>query len=158
MSSPIDSDHIAFLIADIARHFRIAFEHDIAKSEIGVTASEARVLAQLARAGATRQVSLADSMCLAPMSLSVFLDRLEAQGLVRRQADPSDRRAKLVALTPEADPILQRMAEMGQQVSAIALDGLDEAGQQRFAEAAKTIRRNLEVHRGVKPLRMEVEP
>jgi DNA-binding MarR family transcriptional regulator len=46
-------------------------------------------------------------MSINPTTLVGDLDRLEAQGLIRRDVDPADRRAKRVALTREAKPMLR---------------------------------------------------
>jgi len=39
------------------------------------------------------------------------LDRLEANGLIRRDPDPSDRRGKLIALTDEGRELIDRAVE-----------------------------------------------
>lgn len=155
MSFDIDPDHIAFVTGDIARHFRAAFEREIAEENIGVTSSEARVLSHLARSGSIRQVELAERLGIAPMSLSVFLDRLEARGLVTRTPDPDDRRAKQVTLREEAAPILRRVTEMGKRIRAAALAGIDETRRTEFLETAKVIRRNLEERRSLAPAKGE---
>ena len=47
------------------------------------------------------------------MTASGYLDRLEAQGLIERQPDPSDRRAKLVCLTDAAQDVLTAVTRLG---------------------------------------------
>lgn len=147
MSSDIDPDHIGFLVSDIARNFRAAFEREITESSIGVTTSEARVLGQVARCGALRQAVLAERMGLAPMSLSVFLDRLECAGLVVRDTDPQDRRAKIVRLSPTARPILDQIAQIGARIKERALTGIAPEDQARFSDIARAIRCNLDTGR-----------
>ena len=46
------------------------------------------------------------------MTLSAYLDRLEARGLVARTVDPADRRAKLVHLTGPATEVLALIREI----------------------------------------------
>jgi MarR family transcriptional regulator for hemolysin len=61
------------------------------------------------------------------MTLVGFLDRLEAAALVERIADPADRRAKLIRLTPNAASIVRRIRTIGKQVREDAERGIDPA-------------------------------
>jgi MarR family transcriptional regulator for hemolysin len=139
----IDPDSVGFLISDLARLYRAAFERGVAAAGLGVTPSEARVLAHLARGGATRQHRLADRLGIAAMTLSGFLDRLEAQGLVERTADPADGRAKQVRLTAAAGPVLAGIAAVAAAARATARGGIAEADWALFRRLARTARDNL---------------
>ncbi|SRR5690606_4717224 len=120
-----DADSLGFLIADVARLLRRRFERALDKAGLGLTPGEARTLAHAGRHGQVRQSALAESMCVEPMTLVGYLDRLEAAGLVKRLPDPDDRRAKLVSLTPRARPVLDRIAAVGRAVRESATGGLD---------------------------------
>jgi MarR family transcriptional regulator for hemolysin len=63
-------------------------------------------------------------MYVEPMTLVGYLDSLEKSGLIRRQPDPSDKRAKLVLLTEDADPLLERISVALEGVRARALEGV----------------------------------
>src|SRR5215210_1707946 len=52
---------------------------------------------------------LAREVVLSPTAMSRFVDRAEAAGFVRREADPDDRRALQVALTDDGVALLRRM-------------------------------------------------
>jgi DNA-binding MarR family transcriptional regulator len=52
---------------------------------------------------------LAREVVLSPTAMSRFVDRVEAAGCVRREPDPSDRRALQVVLTAEGSALLRRM-------------------------------------------------
>jgi DNA-binding MarR family transcriptional regulator len=52
---------------------------------------------------------LAREVVLSPTAMSRFVDRAERAGVVRREADPRDRRALQVALTDEGVALLRRM-------------------------------------------------
>jgi DNA-binding MarR family transcriptional regulator len=56
-------------------------------------------LARLARGPAPRQLALAEAMGYDKTRLIALLDALEADGLVTRAPDPTDRRARVVRLT-----------------------------------------------------------
>ncbi len=60
-------------------------------------------------ARALRVKELAEEVVLSPTAMSRFVDRVEAAGCVRREPDPSDRRALQVTLTDEGVELLRRM-------------------------------------------------
>jgi len=67
-----------------------------------VSFGEYLVLAALRRAGPPYRMNpttLFNSVILSSGAMTNRLDRLEAMGLVERQADPTDRRGRLLALT-----------------------------------------------------------
>jgi DNA-binding MarR family transcriptional regulator len=57
------------------------------------------VLSRLAAAPAETQLSLAQAIGYDKSRLIGLLDGLEAEGLLTREPDPDDRRAKIIALT-----------------------------------------------------------
>ncbi|MEV6369308.1 MarR family transcriptional regulator [Micromonospora musae] len=66
-----------------------------------VNPSQARALGVLARHGVLRPGALAEHLRIAPRSATEVVDDLQRRGLVERRPDPNDRRATLVALTPD---------------------------------------------------------
>lgn len=126
MRRQTDPNTFGFLMTDVARLFRAEFDRRVSEAGIGLTPGEGRTLTHAARAGVVRQTVLAERMGIEAMTLSGFLDRLEARGLIERRPDPTDRRAKLVTLTDKADDVLERVqtvaaalrAEVSQVVSA----------------------------------------
>ncbi len=135
---------IGFLIVDVARLMRLSFDRALAVAGVGgLTPGEARALAHVDRCGAVRQTLLAQRMAIEPMTLVGYLDRLEAQGLVAREPDPTDRRAKIVRLTPGAEPVLARILEVGREVRAVALAGMSEAEADQFLALLERAHRNL---------------
>jgi DNA-binding MarR family transcriptional regulator len=128
---------LGFQIVDLARLFRQQFERAVAGSGLELTAGEARTLLHAAKAGPIRQTDLAERMAVEPMSLSGFLDRLEACALVARTTDPGDRRAKLVRVTAEAAPLVARLR-------AIAGAVLDRASSGLGPDETAAVRRSLD--------------
>lgn len=124
MPRTIDPNGFGFLISDLARLIRADFDRVIAEAGIGITPGEARALAHAARAGSVRQNVLAERMGVEAMTVTGFLDRLEAKGLVRRMPDPDDRRAKLVELTDTADAVLTKVQDAGNKTRAAAAAGI----------------------------------
>src|ERR1700761_2375244 len=110
MSFQIDTDSLNFLVSDCARLMRAAFERRILSAGLELTTGEARTLIQVASVHGSRQLDIANRMGLEPMTVSVFLDKLQARGLVERQPDPLDRRAKRIMLTDAADDMLRAIS------------------------------------------------
>ncbi|APA87813.1 winged helix DNA-binding protein [Paraburkholderia sprentiae WSM5005] len=73
---------------------------------------------------AVRQVTLADHVGIEGPSLVRLLDQLCAAGLMRRDEDPEDRRAKTVVLTDEGRAVTAKMEEELVTLRAQALKGV----------------------------------
>src|ERR1700678_4475356 len=65
----------------------------------GLSMARTKVLARLRERGPTRQNVLATELALSPHSITDIVDGLERSGMAERRPDPTDRRAKLVAIT-----------------------------------------------------------
>ncbi|MBO6717212.1 MAG: winged helix DNA-binding protein [Rhizobiaceae bacterium] len=143
MHRSIDPDAIGFLLTDLARLLRAEFDRRIATSGIGLTAGEARTLAHIARAEGERQSVIAERLNVEAMTLSSMIDRLEARGLVARETDPADRRAKCVRLTEEADETMAKVTAIAREVSADAARGIDPAEWKRLVPTLKAARANI---------------
>src|SRR6516164_7727138 len=89
---------LAFTINDVARLLRTYADHKAA--QFGMTRAKWAVLARLDRFEGLKQSELADMLDLQPITLTRLLDRLSASGLIERRADPNDRRANRLYLTP----------------------------------------------------------
>lgn len=90
-------------LALIRTHTRVwdQVEAEMRRSH-GLTMARYDVLAQLDQAdGRLGLGQLAASIVLSPSGLSKLLDRMDAVGLVRREADPSDARATSAVITPK---------------------------------------------------------
>jgi len=109
MHRTTDPDTFGFLVGDISRLIRAEMERRMGAANLPITLGEGRTLMNVAREGAMRQNVLAERMGLEAMTLSGYLDRLEARGLVVRETDPTDRRAKLVDLTDRAADVLAEL-------------------------------------------------
>ena len=110
-----------------------------------------KVLLRLREQGPVRQSVLAAHFGLSPHSITDIVDGLERLGMAERRPDPTDRRAKLVAITDAglagldvANATRQRLlthifgalSEADQATLLRLLDGLDKAAQQLIAAPA----------------------
>lgn len=134
---------LGFMLVDAARLYRARIDQAFDQAGLGITAGEARTLAHVNINPGLRQTALAVRMNVEPMTLVGFLDRLEAQGLVVRDTDPTDRRAKIIRLTESAAPLLERVNAAAAIAREEALKGLGEAERDAFRAALTLIRKNL---------------
>jgi MarR family transcriptional regulator for hemolysin len=113
---------LEFAINDVARLLRTNADQKAA--QFGMTRAKWAVLARLDRAEGLKQTELAEMLDLQPITLTRLLDRLSDNGLIERRADPDDRRAKRLYLTPAARPLLEQLTDLGEDLMATALAGL----------------------------------
>lgn len=134
---------LGFLLVEASRLYRArmdcAFEH----AGLGLTAGEARTLAYVNLHPGLRQSALAEKMNVEPMTLVGFLDRLEQLGFVAREADPCDRRAKIVRLTDAAGALLERISTAAAHARGDALTGFSAEEYEAFYDFLLRIRSNL---------------
>ncbi|GAA0785976.1 MarR family transcriptional regulator [Roseibium denhamense] len=143
MTRPGPNVGVTMLVVDLARMLRRRFEAALAEVETGLTVGEARTLFYVWRLPGQRQAALADAMYVEPMTLVGYLDSLEKAGLINRCADPRDKRAKLVELTPLADPLLERIGNALTDVRSTALSGLDDQDKTTLEALLQTMKDSL---------------
>ena len=133
--------NFGFILHDVARLLRITFDRRI--KELGLTRSQWWVLTHLFRNDGITQSELADWLEIERPTLGRLLDRLEANGWVKRVAHSQDRRAKRVFLTNEVSPALRAMRNIAAGVRTDALLGLNPDEQEAFVDTLLTIKANL---------------
>jgi DNA-binding MarR family transcriptional regulator len=137
------SEPITFLVSDIARLVRQRLDRAFAAGGLGVTPAEARTLYHVSSKPGLRQAALAEWLNIEPMTLVGFLDRLEKAGLVTRDADPSDRRAKLVRPTDAAAPIVAKIDAIVRAVRREATGELSPAQEEALRDGLTAMRARL---------------
>ncbi|AMN51521.1 transcriptional regulator [Roseibium algicola] len=150
MGVPTPNVGVTMLVVDLARLLRRNFEAELSKVDTGLTAGEARTLFYVWRLPGQRQAVLADAMYVEPMTLVGYLDTLEKAGLIRRCQDPNDRRAKIIELTPSADPLLEKIGTALQEVRSRALEDIPADQRQILESLLQTMKDSLlqEVSKG----------
>jgi MarR family transcriptional regulator for hemolysin len=115
----------AFMLNDVARLLRTYADHKAA--QFGITRAQWAVMVRLDRSEGIKQSELAEILDLQPITLTRLLDRLSDNGLIERRSDPNDRRAKRLFLTAAARPLLDRLSDLGEELMATALAGIEPA-------------------------------
>ena len=108
---------LLILLSDVARHMR-TYANQLAQAH-GMTFAQLTFLAQLEGESALSQNELATITELAPITVARLVDRLEELGLVKRCADPKDRRMWRLRLTPVASSLVRtsKRCEPGSSLS-----------------------------------------
>jgi DNA-binding MarR family transcriptional regulator len=78
------------------------------------------------------QVTLAGRVAFDAATSGSVIGRLEAKGWVRREADPSDKRRKLLWVTPEGEKVALQMKRAVSRVQSRLLGPLDAAERKQF--------------------------
>ena len=85
-------------------------------AEVGLSLPKLAALHQLAQAGDSLPLGqLAERLACVKSNVTQLVDRLEADGLVTRAADPSDRRSRLAMLTETGKTAYARGITIQQQ-------------------------------------------
>ena len=93
------ADQLLFSLLQVARCLEQRM--DAALEEVGLSSAKFAALTHLVEAGAPLSLSeCAARMTCVRSNITQLMDRLEAEGLVRRVDDPSDRRGVKVVVTP----------------------------------------------------------
>jgi DNA-binding MarR family transcriptional regulator len=96
----------------------------------GIRPSHLHVFANIV-GGGRRLTELADAASMSLPSMQELVDDLERRGIVAREPDPSDGRAKLIVLT---DTGLAALAPAGSIIAGLEREYADRIGNERFEE------------------------
>ena len=132
---------IAFTLTDVARLLKTYA--DQRARQFGISRAQWSVLFRLDRSEGLKQTELAEILDLQPISLTRLLDRLAENGLIERKADPNDRRANRLYLTPAARPLLDQLSTLGADMMEGVLAGLDRKAVEAMLRDLVTVRDNL---------------
>jgi MarR family transcriptional regulator, transcriptional regulator for hemolysin len=94
------------MLFDVAGH-ALTTEIHAGLASVGITSREYCVMAK-ASAGTATQREIAALAALDKTTMVVTVDQLEGAGLAERRPSPTDRRARIVVLTPEGREVLAR--------------------------------------------------
>jgi DNA-binding MarR family transcriptional regulator len=77
------------------------------------------------------------------MTLVRILDRMEAEGYIERRADPADRRARTLFVTPKASTLLDQIWAVGAQTRNEVLAGLSTEERNTLMSLMERVHENL---------------
>ena len=136
-----DDRHVGFLAADISRLMRTEFDRQV--GALGVTRAQWMVLARLTRRPGCSQTELAEMMEVERATAGRLLDRLEENGLVRREPDPIDRRIRRVFPTKDAAAAQAKIRAVADTIVADATIDLSEDQRETLMDLMTMVRGRL---------------
>jgi MarR family transcriptional regulator, transcriptional regulator for hemolysin len=128
-------------LAVIARQVRMSFDQSVERK--GFTRAKWTLIAAVAgRPGATQRM-IAEVLEVRETTAGRLIDRLCAEGFLRRCENPNDRRSNFVYLSAASQPLLQKLEELAQLHEAALFADFDAEALQALDTLLGTMIRNL---------------
>ena len=137
-----DERHVGFLISDVARLLRTAFDRRVRR--LGLTRSQWLVINRLYRLPGATQSELAEMLEVDKATAGRMVDRMEKKGWVVRRPDAADRRVNRLHLTAEIDLIQVQLTQIADRTVDDALAPLSPRQREQFALAMRRVKRQLQ--------------
>ncbi|WP_336963042.1 MarR family transcriptional regulator [Sphingobium aquiterrae] len=102
--------------------------NDVLKAQ-GVSLAQLKFLLFIERSGSVRSIDICEGFSFAPRTVTEAIDALERDGLVQRDPDPNDRRAKRISLTEAGKGVIRDADPYRQALTAQIFEVLTEADQ-----------------------------
>ncbi len=133
------ADDVMFSLIQVGQAMAQRLEEALA--EVGLSGPKFGALSHLVQVDAPLSLSeCAERMTCVRSNITQLMDRLEADGLVRRVEDPQDRRAVRAVVTPlgrERQAAGAKQVEKVKQELAQTLAGIDQSALERVLAAMK---------------------
>lgn len=122
---------------------------------VDLSMPQLKALMVLYHRGIVRVGEVARMLGLSPNATTAVLDRLEGEGLARRQADPTDRRAVLVELTEAGSTWIRELLSANARDFAELLDQLSLSDLEALHQGMAALSRVLPSSDAARPLSVE---
>jgi MarR family transcriptional regulator for hemolysin len=129
------------LLSDAARHMR-TYGNQLARQH-GMTFAQLTILARLEGESELSQNELAAITELAPVTVARLVDRLEELDLVKRCADPKDRRMWRLRLTPVASSLERDIKALRAKLFLVATKGINASVLGTMARCLRQMKENV---------------
>lgn len=130
----------AGVIMRLARDVRTALDQRFAAYDL--TSQQAAVLIHVYTGEASPR-RIGELLGTDTAGMSRLLDRLESKGLIRREADPGDRRAIVVSLTDRGAALIPQLPPLFEVVGSELASGLAEEEVEATLRVLQSMLRNL---------------
>lgn len=131
------TDTTGDLLMSLARHLRRTYARDL--EQWAITPSQSRALRVVGEGQPLRLSTLAETLRIAPRSATEVVDALESRGWVLRSADPGDRRATRLTLTPAGALQRDQIEQARTRASETFLDVLPERDRRTLDRILRTL-------------------
>jgi len=117
-----------------------------ANAALGLTPARTHLLWELGQRGPVPQRVLAEALKVTARAVTGLVDALVAQGLVTREAHPTDRRATLVTLTPRGDTLVAQLKHDHKKLAQALFASMSSAEFESFAQGLAGVIDRLRTH------------
>ena len=133
---------MGYLMHWAARLFRRLADRRL--EPLGLSSGHLPVLTALIANEAMSQKALTEHAAIEQPTMAATLARMERDGIIGRQPDPSDKRSSLFSLTPASREKIGALHAAVQTMNADALASLPEADREKFRHMLKMVIATLE--------------
>lgn len=138
-------DHPEYLSHRVKRLSSLLIQHiNEALKPYGLARSQWQVLSRVSRAGTLSQRDLQQAMRVEAATLTGIVDVLEAKGWIERLESPTDKRCRVLHVTPSGAELMASIPDPHEEIEARMLEGLSEDQRKRAERLLETMIRNLE--------------
>lgn len=99
----------------------------------GASLARTKLLLYLEKHGPARAADIAELLGSTPRTITEAIDGLEREGLALRTPHPTDRRAKLVSITPSGEKVIKATEPLREQLADMVFDRLDDHEREQLA-------------------------
>jgi len=143
ISSPSPEANMGLLFRQVRDAMWADMAREMAAAGHELTYSQFVTIKRLAMDSSDGVTDLARWAQVNPGAMTRLLDKLETRGLLRRIADPSDRRALHIVLTDAGQAIWSDIQHCGERVRARAMQGLDDSEREQLFRLLNQVLQNL---------------
>ena len=136
------STSAGFLVNHVARLFFDGLRKQI--EPMGITPGQFPALLALSQQDGQTQGQLVEQLAIEQATMANRLNRMERDGLIGRQAHPSDGRAKIICLTEKAHSILETAYAAATDVNEMGLSDLTAAERDLFIGLMQRVIRTMQ--------------
>ena len=137
-----DRRYIGFLISDVARQMRGAFDRRVRR--LGLTRAQWQVLSLLHHRPGASQTELAEMLEVERATAGRMVDRLERKNWVERRADATDRRINRLYITAEARGVQADLGRIAEDMMDDALASLEADERDLLADMMERMKARLQ--------------
>jgi len=137
--APAPSDNLGWLLAQTSHV--LSTEMTAAMAGLGLS-PRGHCLLSSAATGEHTQKEIADAIGLDKTTMVVTLDDLERQGLAERRPSPSDRRARIVVVTPAGEELIAKGKKVIAGLQEEILGGLPQEQREGLMDALNALVRD----------------
>jgi DNA-binding MarR family transcriptional regulator len=121
------------------RHLHVLHDGERPWVSLNLSMAQLKTLIIIGQTGGLPSSRLGDKMGVGPSAVTPVVDKLEEHKLVRRDADPDDRRITWIRPTPKATALLDKLQETNRNLMKRVLDEVPARDLERLEQSFKII-------------------